>query len=351
MIPTHAAGFEDILPELINQALGGSSLDDNQVRLQAVGAFLRGIEVSGLVFPSARSDCMVAYRGDEPTDWRGWNFVMYDQAQPVDTAFIDMGGWETDYPPGITFQAFADAEENLSRWAIEGVRDRNHAVHALRREGAGRGVSGDAMAFNAMEIVEECEESFAHAARAWYNFAGGEAVWFPPYRQYILLSDLRDGRVPVFHPEPAPYRIEHETHTRFRCMFCGRDMIQLADYAAGASFFGAQDHPQERYQRRVWRCRCRWWMIEMGYTAYADDDSAWSLNETIYIQGALRQFDISALQASLELFVADFIGLDTKLPDARALQGALLPRLAEELEIGRAVQQECRDRSRMPSSA
>jgi hypothetical protein len=331
-IPTAAERFEDILPDLINQALGGASLDDGDVRLLAIGAFFRRIGIYGLVSPSARSDCMVAYRDGEPVDWLGWNLILYGDAQPVETAFVDLGGWKAALPPTVTFREFGDAGQNLSGWAIDGVRALNHAMHVIRHRNSSPGIpSVGPMAFNALEIVEECEESFANAARAWYNFDGGETVWFPPYRQYMLLNDLREGRVPVFHPGPAPYLIEHETHTRFRCMFCDRDMANLLDYSADRAFFTKTGNLPGSYERRVWRCKCRWWMVEMGCTAHADDDNAWSLNETIYVQGALRHFDTTCLQAVLEAFVADLAERETHFTSVTDLLDKLQQSLVEGL--------------------
>lgn len=160
-------------------------------------------------------------------------------------------------------------------------------------------------AYNEWEIVEECEEGDHRYGRSWYQLNGEEIVYFTPFHEYIRMMDFReDGVRPEFAKEDTPYLIEHPTHSRFRCLYCGGGMNtpwddDEYDPYPQKRFF--ENMSGEGYQREHYHCHaCGWWLIDYSYRASSDDDMAWSLNESIYIQGVLRYFDVSAADAALE---------------------------------------------------
>jgi hypothetical protein len=70
--------FETMLPHLIYPEFGGSGLT------LAIGSWMRSVGVSGLVFPSARSNASVKnHSADQIEYFHGWNFVDYRGAELV----------------------------------------------------------------------------------------------------------------------------------------------------------------------------------------------------------------------------------------------------------------------------
>ncbi len=129
LLPTPARRFEDILPELLALACGGSTPDNR--RLQALGEHLRARGVQALIYPSARCDVAVRYRDGALVAWHGWNLVRYGRAPLRDSLYIDLGAWETQFPPAVELQRHGgDGEEG---WRVCGLRAWNHSVHAMRR--------------------------------------------------------------------------------------------------------------------------------------------------------------------------------------------------------------------------
>ena len=160
-------------------------------------------------------------------------------------------------------------------------------------------------AYNDWEIIHECEEGDAHYGRSWYNLNNVEIVYFNPFRTYVRTEDLGErGIQPYFAKEDAPYLIEHPTHSNFECLYCGRSMNtpwddDEYDPYPQKRFFESKSH--EGYSREHYHCHgCGWWLIDFGFRASSDDDMAWSLNESIYIQGVLRRFDVASADAALE---------------------------------------------------
>ena len=64
--------FEELVPSLFNQALGGG-----YGTLSIAGVWLRKLKIDALVFPSARSDVSVAVQSGEVQSSCGWNLVDY----------------------------------------------------------------------------------------------------------------------------------------------------------------------------------------------------------------------------------------------------------------------------------
>lgn len=77
--------FAELLPSLVDQSRGGGNFD------KLVGLYLRQLGVSGLVFPSARSDAMTRTENGQLEDFHGWSFVDYrDAPQPEIVAFFEL---------------------------------------------------------------------------------------------------------------------------------------------------------------------------------------------------------------------------------------------------------------------
>ena len=75
--------FEDLLPTLLTQALGGG-----RGVTDIAGRWLRQIGADGLIFPSARADVSVTYSNGILNSWYGWNLVDYRSAPPPKIAAI-----------------------------------------------------------------------------------------------------------------------------------------------------------------------------------------------------------------------------------------------------------------------
>jgi len=133
MFPTSARRFEEILPELLALAPGGSTPENR--RLQAIGSFLRARGVQALVYPSARCDVAVRYRDGELAGWHGWNLVLYGTGPTSDAIYIDLGGWETQFPPQVELERARDPDGG---WCVRGLKAWNHGLYAIRRHNGER---------------------------------------------------------------------------------------------------------------------------------------------------------------------------------------------------------------------
>ncbi len=133
MYPTGARRFEDILPELLSLAQGGSTPEN--LRLQAIGSYLRARGVQALVYPSARCDVAVRYHDGELAGWHGWNLVLYGTGAPRDAIYIDLGGWETQFPPQVELERARDPDGG---WCVRGLKAWNHGLYAIRRHNGER---------------------------------------------------------------------------------------------------------------------------------------------------------------------------------------------------------------------
>lgn len=106
--------FEAMLPHLMHPEFGGSTLTDG------IGSWLRTIGVSGLVYPSARSDVAVV-NGDNDSIIAsyGWNFVDYRDAD-----YIPDSAFHVDPNEPYEFQEFRGNRPRLvtvsGGWRVEG---------------------------------------------------------------------------------------------------------------------------------------------------------------------------------------------------------------------------------------
>lgn len=90
----------DLWPSLMDQARGGGNL------CKIVGLYLRSLGVSGLVFPSARSDVRVKVVDGVSVDQHGWSFVDYRDAPEAQLiGFFEM---RPRWPSSLTIEGGDD---------------------------------------------------------------------------------------------------------------------------------------------------------------------------------------------------------------------------------------------------
>jgi hypothetical protein len=103
--------FGELLPSLIDQQRGGGNFD------KLVGLYLRQIGVSGLVFPSARSDAATHVVDGEPEKCHGWSFVDYRGAPPQEiVAFFEL---RPEWPWTLMLEGGDDHEPRPAAFANE----------------------------------------------------------------------------------------------------------------------------------------------------------------------------------------------------------------------------------------
>ena len=104
--------FEELLPTILNQELGGG-----QSFCMVVGLALREAGVHGLIFPSARTDTYVKVDAGRVVDSGGWILVDYRFAGKPDTAVaIDNEPWRN------WIGRVMPNESGDSKWIYQGVR-------------------------------------------------------------------------------------------------------------------------------------------------------------------------------------------------------------------------------------
>ena len=103
--------FVELLPSLFDQQRGGGNFD------KLVGLFLRQIGISGLVFPSARSDAYTYAVNGEPKEFHGWSFVDYRQAPEQEiVAFNEL---RPEWPRTLTIEGGDDHDPKVAAFAEE----------------------------------------------------------------------------------------------------------------------------------------------------------------------------------------------------------------------------------------
>ncbi|MEM7774444.1 MAG: hypothetical protein AAF732_02460 [Pseudomonadota bacterium] len=73
--------FPKVLQLILGRSRGGNVVTD------LIGAYLRRFGVAGMIFPSARADCLLRYEGPDVAQSFGWNFVDYEGAPPLQKHF------------------------------------------------------------------------------------------------------------------------------------------------------------------------------------------------------------------------------------------------------------------------
>ena len=132
--------FGDLLPTLLTQSTGGG-----RGELQSAGLWLRKLGVSGVVFPSSRSDCKVSVKKGKIKSWSGFCFVDYrDSRSPEIQMNVDFSiGWpekvqmrpddfkETNDP--IVYDTvtthFKNRGDRKGSWSVQGIEVRRTAMY------------------------------------------------------------------------------------------------------------------------------------------------------------------------------------------------------------------------------
>lgn len=103
--------FGEILPSLLDQSRGGGNFD------KLLGLYLRQLGVSGLVFPSARTDAYTYVVNGESKEFHGWSFVDYRDAPEQElVAFFEM---RPEWPRTLTLEGGDDYEPRPAAFAEE----------------------------------------------------------------------------------------------------------------------------------------------------------------------------------------------------------------------------------------
>lgn len=98
--------FEEMIPELVDPHLGGTDAG-NEGLTQAIGDYLRAKGVSGLIYPSARTDSYVEFKNAQMARFGGWNFVDFrgSKRKPHIRNFVMVGPWSQRVMGGVEVQA------------------------------------------------------------------------------------------------------------------------------------------------------------------------------------------------------------------------------------------------------
>jgi hypothetical protein len=119
-----AIGFFDLVPTLMDPALGGTA------ETHAIGSWLRSSGVDALIYPSARSDVSVTIRDGELLDWRGWNLIDYRTARefPARETTRSSSGWPDFRQPGVRLSVAGG--QLAGSWRVDGVQVRHDELRA-----------------------------------------------------------------------------------------------------------------------------------------------------------------------------------------------------------------------------
>jgi hypothetical protein len=123
------SNFPGMIPELINFNLGGTNESTGGVT-QAIGDFLRASGANGLIFPSARTDSVVAFDRGQMTDFGGWNFVdfRHSDRNPLVSSYVCLSPWPSEVLSGVRSR-FAPGGRFAGSLAIEGVQEANDNLY------------------------------------------------------------------------------------------------------------------------------------------------------------------------------------------------------------------------------
>jgi hypothetical protein len=122
--------FGELLPVIISLETGGGTIFS-----QAIGQWLRQNGANGLIFPSARSNSFVKVSNGVPTEWGGWNLVIYDGAtDPVsERLFGRMTSWRDRDHDHIAVN-YDSVAANRGSFSVRGVREFNLLRFELEKQ-------------------------------------------------------------------------------------------------------------------------------------------------------------------------------------------------------------------------
>jgi hypothetical protein len=147
------SSFIGMVPELIDPHPGGATGGQGGP-LQAIGDYLRGKAVAGLVYPSARTDSYVEFKNGEMSDFGGWNFVDFrnspQEAWPVNGYTHIIDPWQETVLEGVGVQN-ASSGPFAGSLKIFGVRNANDEFYVSSSDDRRRHLQ--AKANNRPEII------------------------------------------------------------------------------------------------------------------------------------------------------------------------------------------------------
>jgi hypothetical protein len=114
--------FEEMIPEFISPYLGGTDEGTEGVT-QNIGAYLRNMGASALIFPSARNDCGVEFKDGTMTNHWGWNLVDFRSSKPsfLSAHTVNVAPWLQTCLAGISIES-PNEGQFAGSLAIRGVR-------------------------------------------------------------------------------------------------------------------------------------------------------------------------------------------------------------------------------------
>jgi hypothetical protein len=180
--------FGDLLPAIVGLETGGG-----RIFSQAIGHWLRDRGANGLIFPSARSNTFNRVRDGRPTEWGGWNFVYYANAEPPVPLelFGRMSTWRDPDHDHIHVK-YSPAGEDRGSFSIRGPREYN-LLEFDRRKQIACGIRG---------------------VRPAVNLSGLESASISHEVNLILDSDRREGRLWYHDVDYMSFVMRHENRWR-----------------------------------------------------------------------------------------------------------------------------------------
>lgn len=140
------SAFAEILPSLVDQSRGGGNFD------KLVGLYLRQLGVSGLVFPSVRSDAYTYVVDGEPVEFHGWTFVDYREAPPCEiAAFFEL---RPEWPRTLTIEGGDDNAATPAAFADEFRIDMTADFPSIGGTLAFRGLAQRTEAYQMVDSLE-----------------------------------------------------------------------------------------------------------------------------------------------------------------------------------------------------
>jgi hypothetical protein len=163
------SNFGDVIPAIISLQTGGGL-----VFTQAIGQALRKSGVSGVIFPSARSNSFNKVRNGKLVDFGGWNFVSYIGAEKV------------------------HQEDEVQLHPPSSDRDHNHIRVKYTKDGANRGsfsVRGP-REYNLLSFDLEQRIAMGLYERGLIDRVGGSEQWeITEVANQILDADKKAGNL------------------------------------------------------------------------------------------------------------------------------------------------------------
>jgi hypothetical protein len=154
--------FEDLLPELLLQQIGGGATS------KIAGLWLRQHSIGALVYPSSRTDCGVEVRDGQVIGYRGWNLLDYRHAgRPEMLTLIDLSPYwarsigikdEDNVEQAIWFDevqiGFQPNGPSRGSWQVHGLKPRLEAHWRFNQVAYALDASSDVLRGEAVSLIK-----------------------------------------------------------------------------------------------------------------------------------------------------------------------------------------------------